>query len=294
MVAVTSLGDIAGQVTQKSQNADKLTVGGVCLPSGTIKSVRSAIPADFPKWRNATDLDVEFMVDLILSEALSVCAASLDKTVADWQNFWADAYRVHHKTASLSGGSISYLKAATLIKFLLFVQVAGLAVTHSIKVGTMPQILDRKGRLHVTENVIFDDEIHGQDNREAFVEIWREINAHQPKLNSLGIYHEVKTLTLATEEREPLLLLPDYAAGIVHAANSAAETLAKSQVSMVAAKRAYARLKAATKFHEFVVSLPRDYFEIFPQFATYFSANVPQPFLQTDIHKRASPNCGCR
>ncbi|WP_137895690.1 hypothetical protein [Ramlibacter sp. 2FC] len=136
-------------------------------------------------------------------------------------------------------------------------------------------IRDRLGRLNVSESVILDNEIHGEDNREAFAAIWQAMNEHQPKLNSLGVVRQVKTVALATEAQEPLLLLPDYVAGILQAANSTADTLAKSRVSALAAKRAYERLKRASKFGEFSGFMPTSYFEIFPNFKQYARHRAP-------------------
>lgn len=275
MVAITLLADISGQVTEGSLNADTVTVGAVCLPAGAIKSIRSAIPRDFPKWRNATDHDLGFMVPFMLRESFSICAASIDKTTHEWQTFWENSHHVHSKTASESGGSISFLKAATLIKFFLFSQATTLAFAHSLRIGTMPKILDRKGRLHVSESVILDNEIHGHENRNALTSIWRAANDNQPLVNAIGVFREAKSLTLATEESEPLLLLPDYAAGILQAANSNADTLSKSQVSRAAATHALTRLKGSSRFHEFTLSWPPPYFDIFPEFTKYAPKNVP-------------------
>lgn len=269
MVAITTLSDIAGQVAKSSLNADKVTVGGICLPAGAIKSIRALIPNNFPKWRDATDDHVSFVVNLAIQQSWSVCAGSLDKTTVAWQSFWKDAREVHSKTASLSGGSIGFLKAGPLIKLLLFCQSSTFTMAHAIKAGTLPNVLDRKGNLSVSESAIFDNEIHGHDNREALEEVWRAINAYQPKLNSLGIHHKVTTLTLASEASEPLLLLPDYIAGIVHSHNCTADTLAASQVTKLAANSALKRLRATRKFYEFEVMMPNSYFEIFPDFKQY-------------------------
>ena len=131
---VTSFSDIAGQITAKSHDADKVTVGSVCLPTGGLKSIRKTIPNDFPKWRNACDANVKFMVDLILREAMGASASSIDKSADQWQNFWQDASDAHSKTASLAGGSISFIKSPNLVKYLLFSQSGRFAVTHAIKV----------------------------------------------------------------------------------------------------------------------------------------------------------------
>lgn len=269
MVAITSVSDIAGQVSESALNADKLTVASICLPSGSVKRIRSLIPAGLPKWRNSDDERVAAVTDLLLNEAWSIAAGSLNKRDMRWSEFWRDSREVHARTAPLAGGPIAFLKAGTLIKMLLLGQASALAMAHSVKVGTLPRITDRKGRLNISECVIFDNEIQGEENRDALVGTWRSMNEHQPKMNSLGVFHEATTLTLTSEESEPLLLLADYAAGIVHALNSDANTIARSAVSRQATIRAHEQLSASAKFHEFDAYFPESYFEIFPDFERY-------------------------
>lgn len=269
MVNITSLGDIAGQVSAKFGNADKVTVGCVCIPSGAVKFIRRLIPIDFPKWRNAENINVDFIVNLLLRESLAICAASLDKTTHEWTEFWEDANDVHTKTASLAGGSISFIKAANLIKFMQFSEAANLAFVHSLNAGTIPTILDRKKYLHVRDEVVFDNDIQGNENIDAFADIWRATNSHQPLLNSHGVKRTVTSLRLTTEEIEPLLLLPDYVAGIFHASNSNANTLSQSQVTKSEVARAHMRLKSSKKFYEPVGNIRLKYFEIFPDFEKY-------------------------
>ncbi|MBK7003415.1 MAG: hypothetical protein IPH35_27055 [Rhodoferax sp.] len=271
MVAITSVSDIAGQVSEKALNADKLTVASICLPSGSVKRIRSLIPAGLPKWRNSDDHRVAAVTDLLLKEAWSIAAGSLDKRDTRWSEFWRDSREVHARTAPLAGGPIAFLKAGTL-KMLMLSQASALAMAHSVKVGTLPRIIDRKGRLNISECVIFDDEIQGDENRDALVEAWQSMNDHQPKMNSLGIFHEATAPLLTSEESEPLLLLADYAAGIVHALNSDANTIARSAVSREAVTRAHGRLRTSPKFHEFEAHFPDSYFEIFPGFERYSRA----------------------
>lgn len=269
MVAITSVSDIAGQVSESALSADKVTVASICLPSGSVKKIRSLIPAGLPKWRNSDDDRVAVVTDLLLKEAWSVVAGSLDKRDTRWSEFWRDSREIHARTAPLAGGPIAFLKAGTLIKMLLLGQACTVAMAHSIKVGTLPRITDRKGRLNISECVIFDNEIQGEENRDVLFGAWRSMNEHQPQANSIGIFHEATTLTLTSEESEPLLLLADYAAGIVHALNSDANTIARSAVSRPAVIRARERLRASAKFHEFEAHFPSSYFEIFPDFERY-------------------------
>lgn len=277
MVAITSVSDIAGQVSEKALNADKLTVASICFPSGSLKRVRSSIPQGLPKWRNTDDDGVAAVTELLLREAWAVAAGSFDKQDPRWSAFWRDSREIHAKTAPFAGGPIAFLKAGTLIKMILLGQAHTLAMAHSVKVGTLPRITDRKGRLNISECVIFDDEIQGDENRDALFGAWRSMNEHQPKMNSLGIFHETTSLKLTSEQSEPLLLLADYAAGIVHAMNSNANTIARSAVSRQAALHACGRLRASKKFHEFDVHFPASYYEIFPDFQVFSSAQTRSP-----------------
>lgn len=273
MISITSVSDIAGQVSENALNADKLTVASICLPSGSAKRIRSLIPAGFPKWRNSDDDCVALVTNLLLKETWSIAAGSFDKRDTRWSRFWSDSREVHAKTALLAGGPISFLKAGTLIKMLLLGQASTLTMAHAVKVGTLPHITDRKGRLNISETVIFDNEIQGEENREALIGAWRSMNEHQPGINALGIFHEATTLTLTSEQSEPLLLLADYVAGIVHALNSEANTIAESAISRQATIEAHGRLRASAKFHEFKVHFPDSYFEIFPGFERYARAS---------------------
>ena len=200
---ITTFGDIAGQVTAAHANADTVTVACVCLPTGALKHVRKRLPPDLPKWRNASDAHVGELVDVILKEALACCVASVDKTTEHWAAFWQDAEDVHARTASLSGGSIGYVKAANLVKYLLFAQAATRAFTHGLKTGAIPEALQRRGALTITEALVFDNEIQGEENRSAFVEILRAANARQPLTNSLRLRRVRSTLQLTTEQAEP-------------------------------------------------------------------------------------------
>ena len=88
---ITFLADIAGRITRETLNADRVTVSGVALPSGVVKAIRKRIPKNFPKWREATDVNVDFIVDLIIREALGISAASTGKESPAWDEFWRDA-----------------------------------------------------------------------------------------------------------------------------------------------------------------------------------------------------------
>lgn len=267
MANVTSLSDIAGQLTEASHNADKVTVAGVCLPSGALTQLRRRTPLDFPKWRNATDEHVGHLVSLMCRESLGIAAYSIDKRQPWWAKFWADANSVHSKAANLSGGSIGILKAGTLFKFLLFGESATLSVAHAIRSGSLPSVRSRGGKVHIAHSLVFDSDLQGSENIDAFADTWRTSNSHQPLIGSLGIEYRATTMRVATEQQEPLLLMPDYIAGLVHAKNSDSDTLKYSQVTHSAVVSALALLDKSGRFVEFDAPLPMNYADIYPDFA---------------------------
>lgn len=264
---VTLLGDIAGRITRDATDADRVTVAGVCIPSGATEYIRAQIPARCPKWSDATDAHVEMIIKLLRKEAFAVSAMSLSKATTDWGAFWCDASDAHRRISNRAGGSVSILKAATMIKFALYGQCSSLAVAHSIKANNFPRAASEQRVLHVREAHIYDKEIDGDENTQAFLEIWKARNQYQPLVSLLGVKLEAVSVRQATEQAEPLLLLADYAAGIAHAAHSVANTLSASAVSKDCAQRAYAYLCADPKYTEISESFDLRYYDIYPAFA---------------------------
>lgn len=275
MANVTSLSDIAGQLTEASHNADKVTVAGVCLPSGALTQLRRRISPDFPKWRNATDEHVDHLVSLMCGESLGIAAYSIDKRQPWWAKFWADANSVHSKAANLSGGAIGILKAGTLFKFLLFGESATLSVAHAIRSRTLPPVRSRGGKLHIAHALIFDSDLQGAENIDSFADTWRTSNDHRPLTSSLGIEYKATTMRVTTEQHERLLLMPDYIAGLVHARNSDSDTLKHSQVSVGTVASALTQLTKSGRFVELDAPAPMNYTDIYPDFAHLLPQSAP-------------------
>lgn len=271
---ITSLGDIAGRLTRETHDADRVTVGGVCLPGGALKSIRKQLPNDLPKWRNATDQDVQIVVDLIIHEALSASATSVHKTKDIWKDFWDSATLAHERTAPLARGTMSFVKAASVIKFYLFAQAATMTAAHALKIGAIPRKIGNSKELIIHDSLIFDDEIQGQHNIDAFRDIWKRRNEHQPLTRNMGIRWSVVEIDLRTESQEPLLLLPDYVAGLSHHALSDSNTISASKVSVEVAHQAHTRLKNSSKFLEIAKSFDLHYEDIFPTLSSYLSQNA--------------------
>lgn len=271
----TFLGDIAGQITKASANADRVTVGAVLLPSGAERHVRKRIGGT-PKWRNASDADVKHVVRILREESLSICGGSVDKNTNEWSEFWSNAEAVHTKAASIERASIGFLKAATLVKFLLFSHASATCLGHAVYCGAIPAAVRRRGRIIVTESMILDNEIHGEDNRDALIEIIRSTNSHRPLALSAGLDRRIGLLRLASEQSEPLLLLADYIAGIAHAHHSKSNVLLRSAISEECAAEAYSALNSAYGYVDISGTVRLDYFSIYPDFRSLVVRGAPR------------------
>lgn len=267
---ITLLGDIAGRMAQDSTGSDRVTVAVACIPSGATNYIRKLIPDTCPKWSHATDSHVRLIVKLLRKEAFAISAMSVNKATSEWDDFWTIAARTHRRISDEAKGSVSVLKAATMLKFALYGQCSSLAVAHSIKINEFPLTASNHGVLHVREAHIYDKEIDGDENIEAFSEVWKERNRYQPLVKQLGVKLEAISISRETEQRERLLLLADYAAGIAHAAHSVADALSKSLVSRDCAQRAHADLGATSNYTEISEDFNLRYQDIYPSFTSGF------------------------
>jgi len=269
--------DVAGRVSRATIGAEFVSAGGVCLPTGALRSIRRRLPPDLPKWRNASDEHLRVVLDTLFREAFSVTAVVFNKATPQWPTFWAAAEEVHRRTASLGGGSIAFLKAATQVRYLLFSQAAALTGAHAVRENCFPRLARKDGcLLLVDEQHIYDREIDGPDNVDAFRATWEARNAEQPLTKSLGLQIRATSITFETEQREPLLLLADYVAGIAQSNNSTANTLDRSNVSRDAAHAAHRELLRWKRYAEVKEDFSLDYFEIFPAFKEFSPSAASQ------------------
>ena len=85
--------------------------------------------------------------------------------------------------------------------------------------GARPTLLDDHGRMLIERTIICDSDIQGKKNTEVFKSFWEQSDRSQPSMESLGLRFVTRDVQVTTEQQEPLLLLADYLAGIVHVAH---------------------------------------------------------------------------
>jgi len=130
----------------------------------------------------------------------------------------------------------------------MFVRSTALACGSAINSGNVIRVPKRKYEISTEESYIFDKEIDGIDNIEVFKGIWHRQNGGLQRAEQLGIRRTVEDVRLATEQEERLLMLPDYIAGIAHAAASRANVLAASHVSAGCVERVQRRFNLAPAY----------------------------------------------
>lgn len=205
--------DIAGRFARNGVNLS-VTIGGVAIKADRADYVRSHLPPGLPKWGECTFAHAMEVGALIARESLAVCAITQNLDTPAWEKFWVDSAAHEQMLNRLEKGKAGILKPANIAKSMALCAGATVATGHA---GFLSNALERamkNGPITIGQTLIFDDELGGE-SRDAFLEMWNGARP-QPKLNSAGITTKTCEVRLTTEQDEPLLLLPDYVAGLRH------------------------------------------------------------------------------
>jgi hypothetical protein len=177
------------------------------------EDIRAMLPDALPKWRHCDANAAAFVANLISTKAVSVGAYSINKDTDAWRQFWNDGPALHDAIVKQDHRKAGFVKPANVLKFNLLTGVAfGLGYN---RISGKARIVDMNGHDLFEHRVICDTDIEGDENKEMLgLIVDRPMRRSQ---QAFGITID-STIELATEQQEPLLLLADYAAGIVHAA----------------------------------------------------------------------------
>jgi hypothetical protein len=171
-----------------------------------------------PKWRDCVKGEAEAAVQ-ILATAASVAVVSMTKDAEHWPEFWEAAKPLQKAIVAQDGKPAGFVRPANVALFALLVHVYGIALGHAVKVSRRTKILDYRGLEFVERTIVCDTDIQGEENLSAFKSFFEKSDRHQPRMAELGFRFETRDVIVTSEEEEPLLLLPDYAAGIAHSAH---------------------------------------------------------------------------
>lgn len=219
MSQYTFLLDVSGRVCKETRGHEYLTCAGVAIESSRALAVRELIPPGLPKWSKAQDKDIEFVVALVNEHASSVLPLCVKKQQPLWSANWSDAEDYCRVLSSRVRQKVGSAKAAQFTRYMLFTECAGRLTAECLKADGFPRVLAPGGRGLVDVSVLCDSDIQGEDNVRVFKLIWEVFTSSpQSLLAQAGLIVSVRSVGLATEEEEPLLLLPDYVAGVFQAA----------------------------------------------------------------------------
>lgn len=217
MSRFTLFADIAGQMSLDALGSNRVTAAVVAIPTTDVESVRSCLE-ERPKWRDCTLEDAEAMVVNLSRHASAIAIASITKEPKAWDLFWKSAKPLHEAIVRQDRKPAGFIKPANAVRFAILGEAFAMALGHAVRIASHSGIVDYRSRELIERTIVCDTDIQGDENISVFKNFWTESDLHQPKIEKFGFRFVTRDVIVTTEQREPLLLLADYAAGIAHSA----------------------------------------------------------------------------
>ena len=205
--------DIAGRFHRAGANLS-VTTGSVAIAADRADYVRSLLPRGLPKWGECTLAQAKEVGLLVARECLAVGAVTRDLATPAWQRFWEDSAAHELMLKRLQGGKAGLLRPANIARIIAFIDGAVTASGHAAYLSNAIERAKTNGPITIGQTLVFDDELSGE-SREFFIEQWNGAR-RQPRTQAVGVTFKTCDVRLTTEQDEPLLLLPDYVAGLRH------------------------------------------------------------------------------
>jgi hypothetical protein len=211
--------DIAGQVSRSPEN-EIVTVAATAIPSEIDKSLRRTLTRVFNgkpvKFKHGRLEGLRKVVDVIC--AFRIPTAVVELHIADrarWKQFYEDADNFVREAQDVSNVSLPFASGDMAMRMQLLGRCqAGLSG------GLLRLRRHKRGETAVIElAVCVDTDIRGDETVAQFVETMEQWQ-HTTRLPAeLGVTPKILGTRCVTEQAEPLLLLPDYVAGMYHHAD---------------------------------------------------------------------------
>lgn len=112
-----------------------------------------------------------------------------------------------------------FVTPANAALFVVFNFAFTIAMVHAVGKCRTCTVKDSRGLNVFDRTVIIDSDLKGEENKEVFKYSWAESDDNQPRVNQLGMSLKTRSVSVSTEQEEPLLLLADFAAGLGQSAN---------------------------------------------------------------------------
>jgi hypothetical protein len=211
---LTILSDIAGQVTRSSAGSDLITTAAIAIDADDARYLRGRL-VDMPKWAFSSESDAENVVGMIRGMALSSATISTEKTNPEWNEFWDRAPQLQSKISSQDRRPANFARASNVLRLTMFGDAITIASAKAVE-RRRGGIVNVLGREIIDRTIICDSDIAGE-SVEVFRELWDAGDVRQPLINTMGLQLQTRDVIVTSEDEEPLLLLPDYLAGLGHA-----------------------------------------------------------------------------
>jgi hypothetical protein len=215
MNRITIAVDIAGRPTRGTEGSPRVTAAAVVLPTANLDNVRSAIPADLPKWRSIDEATAAHVVDILRVHSVAISASTVNRDTAAWKQAIQDEEVLQSAFVKPAG----WAKLPVLLVYELLGRSAYRGLAHFLSRYRGQGIVNQDGLSLIECNVICDQEISGEENIEVFKSFWDTSQIPVKSLASFGFKVTHPNVRLDSDDNEPLLRLADVAAGLIHSAH---------------------------------------------------------------------------
>jgi hypothetical protein len=252
--------DIAGWIRENPDNPI-VTIAAVAIPPERVKKRRAQLLEAFDgapvKWKKGGLTGWRRIAHVITKSEVHVAVSQVYRVGEPWRQFYSQTNAFLSAAATRLGEVPVYLSADNNMRMTLLMK--GFAALSGRLMRMRYPSTARQATFHA--DIVCDSDLKGAE-AEAF---WCRAVEEWPTKNSelLDVYgvHQTVRARLASDESEPLLLLPDYVAGLYHHADPRtwlAVPVAPPQDASLAVEELRARKKA--RLHE----LPEDFSDTFP------------------------------
>jgi len=203
--------DLSGQVSAKLFNPI-ITAVVVAIPQDVARLVRTRVRRRLPtKWKSGGLAGLRTCVDLLVNHRLRCAVSQLHVgNEAKWADYF-NAGEVFRRTAlEKVSEPLHYLQPELVLRMELLMRPGA----HLLGSLRRARHRDTSEKYLVDIEIVTDTDLRTQDTEEHFrlaMLQWPTISRVQ---HILGLHPTVRDARCETEQAEPLLMLPDYLAGI--------------------------------------------------------------------------------
>ena len=203
--------DLSGQVMPNLFNPI-ITAAAVAVPQEIVGLVRTQVRRRVPtKWKNGGLTGLTASADVIVKHHLRYAVSQLH--VADdtkWQTYFKEGTAFHREALDKVGTPMHFLQPDLVLRMELLTRPVASLLGRLLQ-AVYSETIDE---YTVDIEIVADTDLRTQDTEAHF----RLAMLQWPRITRvrliLGLYPTVRDTRCETEQAEPLLMLPDYLAGV--------------------------------------------------------------------------------